>query len=161
MNVLLLWIGETHPLDEWRNKCVSQVKMCYPMAKFTVITKLKEFYGMKIVHPDDYEVGVDPEDYISYSDYARLKWLSENEDTLYIDTDTWCNKPYEFTDKMGSAYFEAIWSGKETHKIKEVADMAEGRTLMKLGKELDARGENLHKYFDHRPKWARVYRGFI
>jgi hypothetical protein len=160
MNILLIWIGEQEPLDEWRNKCVSQVKMMYPRAKFNVITKLKEFYGMNCIHPETFPVGVSTDDYISYSDYARLKWLSENEDTLYIDTDTWCVEPYKFTDKMGSAFFEAIWSGKETQKIKAVYDKAEGRTLMKLGQDLDKSGENLHKYFDHRPKWARVYRGF-
>jgi len=160
MNVLLIWIGEHEPLDEWRAKCISQVKMCYPHAKFNVITKLETFFGMSTIHPETFPVGVDCKDFISYSDYARLKWLSENEDTLYIDTDTWCNKPYEFTDKMGSAFFEAIWSGKETQKIKEVSDMSEGRTLMKLGGELDKRGVNLYEYFDHRPKWARVYRGF-
>ena len=105
-------MGVIEPLYDWRVMCIRRAKEIYPDAEFTVISQMKNFYGMKIIKPENYDVGVSPDRPIEYSDHARLKWLSENENTLYLDSDTWCKEPYKFGDNMGSAYFEAIWSGK-------------------------------------------------
>jgi hypothetical protein len=155
MNVLLIWIGEFEPLSEYRNACIKRVLQIYPRANFKVITKLETFYGMETIHPDTFPVGVDSKDFLSYSDYARLKYLSENEDTLYIDSDTWCEKPFDFGDRMGSAFFEAIWSGKETQVIKRVLEKAEGRLISNLGSDLGEQGENLFDYFTHGNRYKR------
>lgn len=157
MTILLIWIGDNEPLNEFRNKCITQIMAMYPGAQFKVITKHKKFFGMDLIHPDNFDIGIDYEDYLSYSDYARLKWLSENPNTLYIDTDTWPIKPYLFGDKIGSAGFEAIWSGNQGHLIEKIYNEAEGRLLSNHGAKLDALGESLHQYFEHKPRWSRPY----
>lgn len=162
MNILFIWLGLRGPLYEWRIRCIRRAIEVYPLAHFQVITTLPEFFGFEIIDAGIYlqtlkVYGIyDLSDHLQYSDYARLRWLSDNPNTLYMDTDTWAIKHIPITDKMGFAKFEAIWNGGDLEEILRVLAMAQGeRLLYHLANKFD--GHNLKEYCEHRPRWARKY----
>lgn len=155
MNILFIWIGRKSPLYEWRTMCIRRALEIYPNANFQVITMLKSFFNMAIIDP--YDVGIDLDETMVYSDYVRLDWLSRHPNTLYLDTDTFCMKPMPLTRGMGSAGFEAIWSGHDQDKIREVFySRGEKKLLYPLAQKF--KGHNLADYFEHKPLWSKKYR---
>ena len=163
MNILYCYLGLKEPLYEWRIMCIRRTFELYPDATYHCITNFRQFFGMRRVNPEriaqetGYKHGM--QKHASFSDYARLWYLSKHPNTLYLDIDTWCEKPMPITDKMGNVYFEAIWNGTECDKIKEVYDMNNGEIyLHPLGHQLSKRGGDLSEYFTHNPDWLVRYR---
>jgi len=162
MNILFIWLGKTEPLYEWRTMCIRRAKEVYPDANFKCITHMRAFFCMELINPSEIdlsEYNANEDNYCGWSDYARLWYLSKHPNTLYMDTDTWCNERMPFSPECGNAGFEAIWNGTELDKMKAVLNRHNNRRLLyRLGNDLTRVGRDLNKYFKHKPLWAKKYR---
>lgn len=164
MNIIYLWFGLAGPLNVWQKMCIDRAKEIYPEANFQCITTLKEFHGMEIISAekvlsDMHKLGLygDLTSHMSTSDEMRFYWLMNNENTLYLDSDTYCTKKYDFTEKASKMKIEALWSGKEPKPFKDILETRiKGQLFIKLHNKVNA--EDMTGYFEHKPLWAKEYR---
>lgn len=158
MEVLFIWFGLREPLYDWRISCIKRAKAVYPDAKFKCITTWKEFYGMEVVpayplaeelNRHGFYADMHPDKYRQTSDEMRFWWLTHYPNTLYLDTDTWCESPIERSRKPGKMSIEALWSGEDAQPFKEILEIREkGEFFVRYNKDL--RAEDLSEYFTHR-----------
>ena len=164
MNILFIWIGMVEPLYDWRSRCIFRAKEMYPDAKFYCVTTLKDFYGMEILDAVDIAEKMKVQGYygditqfIPFSDALRFWWLSKQSNTLYMDTDTWCIKPFEPQEEPGKVGIEAIWNGNDKTTFKDFLDRRKnGEIFVGYRDELDI--DDLSEYFEHKPEWSKKYR---
>lgn len=87
----------------------------YPDAEFCCITKLKEFMGMKIIPWEEIEdlmlrffqwneIPYHLNHWMCFSDWARFFFLGSYPDTLYLDTDCWILKRFDFENETKVRY---------------------------------------------------------
>lgn len=158
MNILFIW--SYGPLDVWRDKCVKRAMKIYPKANFICITADSEFYGMATVPFEHWieKYNIPMSDMMGLSDYIRFDYLSENPDTLYLDTDTYCTKKMPFLEGIGYKSIEAIWNGKDLEGIKEIFSHHNCQQILWHLRD-HMTGTYLHDYFEHKPLWAKPMRG--
>ena len=160
MNIVFIWDGFQAPLYEMRTRCVRRAMDIYSEAKFTCITTLKEFFLINIINTYDYyekikHYDIDVNKYMNFSDYARFHYLSEHEDTLYLDTDIWCTKPIKLTEECKATDIQAIWSGKDCNGIKEIFSKHDNRIILHHLRNKFKNDNDFNECFQHKPKWLR------
>lgn len=168
MTILFIWLGITGEFDLWRKMCIFRAKKLYPEAKVKIISSSKKLFDFDIIDAHEIKEKLKEnnwfckfEDYILFSDYARFYWLMNYKNTLYLDTDTWCKRRYEYTNKVGNLGIEAIWNGNSTNFIKNVFNQRVNNRdpLIRLNKIFIEFGSIcLSEYFEHKPLWAKQYR---
>jgi len=167
-NVLFIWYGLREPLYTLRDKCIINAIQKYPEAKFRVITSLKAFYDMEIVNVYDVIDEMKKEDlytdinhYMALSDEMRFWWLKNNPETLYLDTDTWCEETMPYMKECGHMNIEALWNGNNEHTKpfdKITSKRIKGELFNTYIPELyESDSIVLDKYFSHKAKWTKQY----
>ena len=161
-------------------RCIQRATEVYPDAQFVAITNKPEVFPecfRFITCAEDKEELLDVYDtkddrdrinrhYIFFSDYARMHYLANNPDTLYIDTDTYCLKrmPKLNPGVVGSRQFpcnnDVIYNNDNIHLMwelmerrHEIKDQIDRRqNLVPLIKLLawDVNAINLTKWFGHK-----------
>lgn len=168
MNILFIWYGLIEPLYEWRNLCINRALKIYPDAHFQCITTYVDFYGMEVIdarcvlsemrdggyYADEKSM---VNNILSLSDEMRFWWLERHQNTLYLDTDTYCTKPMTATPRAGKAGIEALWSGSESKPFSDILSIrTKGDIFVRLAGKVDA--IDLTEYFKHKPLWAKDIR---
>lgn len=85
-----------------------------------------------------------------YSDWARIKFLSENPYTLYLDTDAYCIKPIPF-EKPGNAGIWAIYNCNIVSLMKNILHQIEvNQSPFYYGNILKFSFSRINSYFEHK-----------
>ena len=98
---------------------------------------------------------MDIEHYMNFSDYARFHYLSEHEDTLYLDTDIYCVKRTELSEKCECKDIQAIWSGKDCDTIRNIFSFHDNQAILLGLKNKFKHNIKFEDCFQHKPKWLR------
>jgi len=158
-DILYFWRFGEDKLDPWRKHCIERALKIYEGCNFKCITTEKEFYGMETISPDywvdKYDISL--ESFIPLSDRIRFDYLSEHPNTLYMDTDVWCNKKIQGNKGIEFMSIEAIWNGNDLEGIKRIFSKRNNPKgfLLHLKTEMAKEGTELHGYFEHKPKWRK------
>lgn len=158
MEIVFIWFGLYEPLSDYRIACIKRAKEVYPDAKFKCITNFTKFYDMEVVDATalakemtklGYYGNTDKEKYMYLSDEMRFWWLTHYPNTLYLDTDTWCEKPMPITPRAGKVRIEALWSGEQCERFMDILVQREkGKLFIGYHRKVDA--EDLSEYFTHK-----------
>jgi len=162
MQVLFIWFGLLGPLYEWRDSCIKRAMEIYPDAKFKCITTYREFYGMEVIdayalaeemNKLGYYADMDRDKYLATSDEMRFWWMLHYPNCLYLDTDTWCEKPILRNKQPGKMSIEALWSGEDKQPFQDILDIRVKGQLF-VSHRNDLKAEDLSEYFTHKKKAA-------
>lgn len=164
MDILFIWYGKLEPIYGWRDTCIRRALELYPEANFKCITTLKEFYGMELIDANALCEEMEAEGYYSdmenfmvLSDEMRFWWLARNKNTLYMDTDTFCIKPFEPCPLPRKSGIEALWNGEDLEPFAEIlTKRIKGNFFVHIEPELEI--ESMNDFFEHKPRWAKDFR---
>lgn len=171
MKILFTW--KTHKrIDKARLACIKRAREIYPDAKFVFITDDRSFVEegdevlpvrrvTKILVNDFKVMPARLRSYLGFTDYAKFWYLSQNENTMYLDTDVYCLKKLPKIKKgVGAGIPEAI-SVLYNHDNPDLFKALFFRrnntsNLVGLGDHMDYDNDfkDVSKYFEHKAEAA-------
>jgi len=159
MIILFIWDGLRTRISDYRLKCISRAKEVYPNAEFKCITKTTEWcpYEFDFITWSEMEKkikdkwNVTIESPIAFSDYARFAYLSENKNTLFLDTDVYCKERMPEMNGIGiyQGNICVIYNGVHLNFFYQLVKKRRKDCIL-VGLNKQIKGRDLRPYFIHK-----------